>query len=352
MNNNLIRNYNIDELKDIALNLGQEKYRGEQLFRALFAERKDDFDDMRILPLEFREKLKEKYKINSIVDHNTQHSQDGTVKFFFTLTDGNKIETVLIPGDRKKERLTLCISSQIGCTLNCTFCATGKLPFKRNLEAAEIIDQVLFAEKIENVKLTNIVFMGMGEPMYNLNNVIKAIRIISNPKLKIMSQKRITVSTSGVLKKINELADSGLKVKLAISLHATTDNLRKKLIPYAERVSVSHLMDSVEYYYRATKLPVTYEYIFLEGINDMPEDVKRLSKIVKKLPSKVNIIPYNDISFTGAAEVLEFKNPSPERMKEFADALRGEGVKTFIRTSSGFDIDAACGQLAYSERNS
>ncbi|MFC2130351.1 23S rRNA (adenine(2503)-C(2))-methyltransferase RlmN [Bacteroidota bacterium] len=347
---NIIKNFSIEELKQISEKFGQAGYRCEQLFHELYVERKNNFADMSILPKKFRENLSNEYQIDSISDYKTQRSVDGTVKFLFTLLDGKQIESVLIPDEKKGKRLTLCVSSQVGCTLNCIFCATGKLGFQRNLETAEIIDQVLFAEKIEKVKITNIVFMGMGEPLYNLKNVIKAIEILTNPKAEIMGQKRITVSTAVVLKKINELADSGLKVKLAISLHATTDMLRQKLIPYAERVSLTQIGDAVEYYYRKTKQDITYEYIFLAGLNNSTDDVKRLSRITKRVPSKVNIIPYHDISFTGAEEVLNFRTPVKEEIEDFANKLRASGVRVSVRSSSGFDIDGACGQLAYSER--
>ncbi len=347
----LIKNLDINELLTYTLEDTQPKFRADQLFKELYISRVDDFADMTTIPKAYRDVLKKNFLINAITDYRKQNSSDGTVKFLFTLSDGEKIETVLIPDENREDRFTLCVSSQVGCTLNCAFCATGKLDFKRSLETSEIIDQIIFVEKITGIKITNIVFMGMGEPMYNLKNVIKAIKIITHPSVRFLSQKKITVSTVGVIKKIEELAESGLKVKLAVSLHATTDIIRQQLIPYAEKVSLRAIGDSIENYYRKTQLPITYEYIFLTGINNTDDDVKRLAKITKRVQSKVNIIPYHDISFTGN-EKIEFREAGKDEINNFAKKLREEGVNVFIRSSSGKDIDAACGQLAYSQRNS
>jgi len=345
-----IKNFSLSELKDLLKSAGFDSFRAEQIFNYIYVNKKESFDEMAILPAKLRQFLSETFNINSITDYKFSLSKDGTKKFLFSLTDNNKIESVLIPDEKDTGRLTLCVSSQVGCTLNCTFCATGKLPFMRSLESAEIIDQFMSAEKISGQKITNIVFMGMGEPLYNLKNVIVAIKILSDPKVTLISQRRITVSTVGVIKKIQELAEEGLKVKLAISLHATTDKTRNMLIPYSEKVNMSQLGDAIEYFYRKTKQNITYEYIYLEGINNSDEDVKRLAKITKRVPSKVNIIPYHDISFTGAEAVQEFKVPTRASIDKFSAQLRNLGVNVFCRTSSGFDIDAACGQLAYSER--
>lgn len=346
----LIKNFTIDELKDLVHSTGFEKYRAEQIYHSIYKQRIDNFNLISNTPIEVRKYLSSNYILDSLRLKKVSLSRDGTKKYLFELVDGNKIETVLIPDTRKKLRLSLCVSSQVGCTLNCTFCATGKLPFKRNLWVAEIIDQVLMVEKIEKIKITNIVFMGMGEPLYNYDNVIKAIKILSNEKYLIVPQKKITISTVGVKDKIEELANSGLKVKLAISLHATTDSIRHKLIPYSKRMTISELMNSIEYYYRKTKRQITYEYIFLEGINNSIKDITRLAKICKRVPSKVNIIPYHDISFTNDKVVEQFKPANKESIDKFYHKLKQTNTNVFVRTSSGFDIDAACGQLAYSER--
>lgn len=347
----LIKNLSIVELQDFFFEYSQPKYRAEQVYKELYLNRVSDFSDMTTIPKDFREILESKFYVNSITEYQTQKSADGTIKFLFQLRDGQKIESVLIPDDRKKQRYTLCVSSQVGCTLNCTFCATGKLGFKRNLESAEIVDQMLFTEKIAGLKLSNIVFMGMGEPTYNLANVINAIKIITNSKVQLLSPKRITISSVGVIKKIKELADSGLKVKLAISLHATSDLIRQQLMPYAERVTLRAIGDAIEYYYRKTKLDITYEYILLPHINDTNDDVKRLSRFTKRVPSKVNIIPYHSIAFIAGTN-LNYREPNKAEISSFYERLKEEGVNVFLRTSSGKDIDAACGQLAYSQRNS
>ncbi|MFH1051352.1 MAG: 23S rRNA (adenine(2503)-C(2))-methyltransferase RlmN [bacterium] len=347
----LIKNLCLEDLLTYTLEDSQPKYRAEQLFKELYVNKVNDFSEMTTIPKTYREILNKDFAVNAITGYQTQKSTDGTVKFLFTLSDGEKIETVLIPDEKRPERFTLCVSSQVGCTLNCTFCATGKIGFKRNLEISEIIDQIIFAEKIENVKISNIVFMGMGEPMYNLKNVINAIKIITHPSVRFLSQKKITVSTVGIIKKIEELAESGLKVKLAVSLHATTDIIRQQLIPYAEKVSLRAIGDAIENFYRKTQMPITFEYIFLTGVNNSDDDAKRLSKITKRVLSKVNLIPYHDISFSGN-EKIEFKEATKDEINIFADKLRAFGVNVFIRSSSGKDIDAACGQLAYSKRYS
>ncbi len=345
----LIKNYTLDELKELINSAGYEKYRAEQIYNLIFNQRKADFNVFHNIPYKLRNFLSENFIVDTLHLKKTSISSDGTKKYLFQLLDGNKIESVLI-SDNKSKRLTLCVSSQVGCTLNCTFCATGKLPFKRNLFVSEIIDQVLLVEKLNEVKITNIVFMGMGEPLYNYENVTKAIKILSNEKYQIIPPKRITISTVGVKDKIEGLAKSELKVKLAISLHATTDKIRHKLIPYSKKMTISELMDSIEFYYRKTKRNVTYEYIFLEGINNTFEDAKRLSKICKRIPSKVNIIPYHDISFTNDEITKQFKTASQDEIEKFYGLLKAMNTNVFIRSSSGFDIDAACGQLAYSER--
>jgi len=347
----LIKNLSFEELQNFVLDNSQPKFRAEQIFKELYLNRADDFNSITTIPKFFRDELNSEFEINSFTDYKTQNSKDGTIKFLFQLRDGQRIESVLIPDDRKKQRYTLCVSSQVGCTLNCTFCATGKLGFKRNLETSEIIDQMLFAEKITSVKLSNLVFMGMGEPTYNLANVIKAIKIITNTKVQLLSPKRITISTVGVIKKIRELADSGLKVKLAISLHATSDIIRQQLMPYTERVTLRAIGDAIEYYYRKTKLDITFEYILLPGINDTDSDVNRLARFTKRVPSKVNIIPYHSIDFVEGITVT-YREPTKVEINTFYEKLKNESVNVFLRTSSGKDIDAACGQLAYSQRNS
>jgi 23S rRNA (adenine2503-C2)-methyltransferase len=353
----LIKNLTLPELKAFLESKGIEKFRAEQAFDYIYKQRCETFDDMTNIPSIVRSLLSENFFIDSIVNQFLSVSSDGTKKFLFELRDGNSIESVLIPNDKdadesdKKKRNTLCVSSQIGCSVDCAFCATGKLKLKRSLDAAEIVDQAIFAERISGEKATNIVFMGMGEPLLNYDNTVKAVRILSDGKYGLLSRKRITVSTSGIVPQIYKLADEVIKVKLAISLHATTNGLRNKLVPISRKFDLKQLGDAIEYYYRKTKIPLTYEYIPFDGLNDTEQDVKRLVKFIGRVPSKINIIPYHDIGFTNPVGFAgELKASSPDNFIRFAEALRSEGVNVFVRSSSGLDIDAACGQLAYSKR--
>jgi len=237
-----------------------------------------------------------------------------------------------------------------GCPLACAFCATGTLGFKRNLSSGEIVEQILLVEKELGYKITNIVFMGMGEPLMNYGNVVRAIDILTEERNKLLRRKKITLSTAGIPGKIIRLADEEKPVKLALSLHATTNGLRSKIMPLAEKNDLTTLMDSIEYYYRKTKLDITYEYILFDGLNDSDEDINRLAKIARRVPSRVNIIPFNDISFTAPVGIAAELHPAPrEKMEYFASRLRQQGIPVILRDTFGGDIEAACGQLALSE---
>lgn len=349
-----IKNFSNEDLIKYFKSLGYEKYRAEQLLNEIYIKRTESFDEMTLLPKDLRQILKDNFILNSINILKTSKSVDGSVKFLFRLSDGKSIEAVYMPWFDEDlsstERISLCISSMAGCPVECAFCATGTLGKQRNLETAEIIEQLLFSEKELKGKITNIVFMGMGEPLLNYNNVIDSIKIFSYPKNKLLSRRKITLSTVGIAAKIKHLADTDYPVKLALSLHATTNGLREKLIPLMGEVSIQKILDSVEYYYRKTKLPVTYEYIMFDGLNDTTEDAKRLAKIVKRVPSKVNIIPYNDISFTNPVGFSASLKPTPiKRINEFASEIVKFGGKVTVRDTFGSDIEAACGQLALSE---
>jgi 23S rRNA (adenine2503-C2)-methyltransferase len=351
-----IKELSLDEIEHYVLDAGEAKYRAEQIFRQIYEQRKETFADLSIIPASLRQKLNGDFSFSSIKSYETQQSVDGTIKFLFDLENGNSVESVLIPlfdeNEDDLKRLTLCVSSQVGCALDCAFCATGKLKFTRNLSAAEIVEQILFVEKHISTKITNVVFMGMGEPLHNFENVVKAVEILTHPKSAVISRKRITISTSGIVPKIRLLAELKRSIKLAISLHATTDKLRNQLMPVNNKWNISELRESIEYYYRLTKIPITYEYILFEGMNDSMEDVKRLARYVRSVPSKVNIIPFHDISFTLPQGFAANLVPADiGRIEKFVGQLRNEGVNAFVRTSSGFDIDAACGQLAFSKRN-
>jgi len=351
-----IKDFGLEDLQSLMESFGEPKYRAEQIFRELYDNRKSSFNDFTTLPLNLRDKLSKNYVINTALDSKSQLSIDGTIKYLFKLVNGDSIESVLIPSydsnDDDLRRLTLCVSSQVGCALNCAFCATGKLKLTRNLTPGEIVDQVLNVETMSGERITNIVFMGMGEPLHNLNNVIKAIEILTNPMATVINRKRITVSTSGLVSKIDELAKIEKPVKLAVSLHSTTNGLRDKLMPINKKWPIESLRNALENYYRRTRLPITFEYILFEGLNDSNDDVKRLARFVRSIPSKVNIIPFHDISFIPSEGISqELKPASMEKIDSFVDNLKKNKVNAFVRTSSGFDIDAACGQLAFSERN-
>lgn len=351
----LLKNISQAKLQEQFIALGLPKYRAEQVFRAIYSDRVKSFDEITTLPKDLRLLLNENYEFEAFASNKFQTSVDGTVKFLFRLRDGEAVETVIIPETNpdsiEKMRNTICVSSQVGCALNCSFCATGKIKFKRNLSAGEIVDQFLQAEQITGKKITNIVFMGMGEPMQNLKNVISAIDILTAQPLPLVSERRITISTSGIVPRMLELADMNRSIKLALSLHATTDELRKNLMPIAEKWFLKDIIDAMENYYRKTGVPLTYEYIMFDGLNDTEADAKRLIKIARRAPSRINIIPYHDISFTKPEGfAAELKPANLEKINDFIKLLRNFEVNAFLRTSSGFDIDAACGQLALSDR--
>jgi len=351
-----IKSLTFDDIENIIASLNTDKYRANQIWNELYLSKCDSFENMKTLPIKIREKLAESYTFDVFTKYKKQISIDGSVKFLFTLNDGKMIEAVYMPwidGDEDiPTRTTLCISSQVGCAVDCQFCATGKLGFSRNLTAAEIVEQVMFVEKDLGVKITNIVFMGMGEPLLNYNNVMKAISIFTNPLAQFMSRKKITISTSGIVPKIMKMAEEKVLVKLAISLHATTNGVREKIVPWNKRGNISSIMDAVENYYKASKLRITYEYIPFEGLNDTDSDAKRLAKILKRVPSRLNIIPFNDISFTNPTGYAAELKPTPkDKILDFAERIRYYGGVVIVRDTFGQDIDAACGQLALSERN-
>lgn len=351
-----IKDYSISVLQDFLRLNNFEKFRASQIFTHIYKNRLESFSDFFLLPSELRNFLEQNFYIKSMFAENIQNSNDGTTKFLFRLVDNSAIESVLIPSettdeDPKLKRLTLCVSSQVGCALNCSFCATGKLGFTRNLNPSEIVDQVLLAESLSGKRISNIVFMGMGEPLHNLENVQKAIDILSNSVANVINRKKITISTAGIVPKIFELSEIPKPVKLAISLHSTTNGIRQKIMPLAKKWDVKSLRQSIEHYYRKTGIPITYEYILFDELNNSFEDAKRLAKFARTVPSKVNIIPFHDISFVNPSGFArELKPASKEQILQFVHHLKSFGVNVYVRTSSGVDIDAACGQLAYSKR--
>ncbi|MCZ7558612.1 MAG: 23S rRNA (adenine(2503)-C(2))-methyltransferase RlmN [Bacteroidia bacterium] len=353
MNNNIF-GYTLAELEEASTQAGLPRYRAEQLFYWLYNRRVDDFSEFHNVPRLIRESLSEKYIIRKPLVRKEQTSADGTQKFLFGLEDGRAVETVLIPAESddrdQPRRLTICVSTQVGCPLDCRFCATASMKLKRNLTTGEIVGQYMAVQKRTDARITNLVFMGMGEPMLNMDNVMRAVGIITHEKTGGIAASRITLSTAGMVEGIRRMADEGWKIKLALSLHATTDDLRLQLMPINKKYPLAVVMDAIEYYYRKTRMRVTYEYILFNGLNDGVEDARRLVKIARRVPPKVNIIPFHpaDVSSdTDAATTLE---ATPRwRIEEFADALRASNITVMLRSSSGLDIDAACGQLALRE---
>lgn len=344
----------LPDLETMFLSIGEKKYRAKQVYEALYGQRVDDAQDMTILPQALRDKLSSELRSRSVTLDTMQESDDGTKKFLFDLVDGRAVESVLIPSELVEEdghprRRTLCISTQVGCNLGCKFCATASLKLTRNLSPGEIVDQFLQAERYSPKKITNIVFMGMGEPMNNYDNVMKAVEIFNDQRNDMVAPRRTTLSTAGVVPGIIRMADEERIIKLAVSLHATTQGVREQLMPIARKFRLTELMDAIEYYYRKTRKSVTYEYILFDGVNDTEEDVKRLARIARRIPSKVNVIPFHEIDFTNPTGFAATLRPtSPRRFQWFIDGLRQEGARVLIRSSSGLDIDAACGQLAFS----
>lgn len=340
-----IRSLSKDDLKAGITALGEPAFRAKQLTEWLWQKAATSFDDMSNLPKALREKLNDQYTINAVRVHQSQFSADKTIKNTFKLFDDHIIEGVLIP---TPERMTACVSSQVGCSLTCKFCATGYMERKRNLNPDEIFDQVVLISKqaLENfnLPLSNIVYMGMGEPLLNYANVLKSIERITAEDGLNMAAKRITVSTAGIAKMIKKLGDDQVRFNLALSLHAANDAKRNEIMPINEQNSLKALAEALKYYYARTRNPVTYEYIVFNGFNDSLADAAELAKFCKHIPCKVNIIEYNPISFA------DFKNADEDKLEAFADYLRKHDVNTHIRRSRGKDIDAACGQLAIKEK--
>lgn len=352
-----LKGLTVSELAEFACSVGEQKYRGKQLFDWLYTKEASSFAEMSSLSKPFREKLSSAARIDSLKLVAAQSSvHDGTAKFLFELHDGKRIESVLIPPrtafrsrdagrEDEQQRLTLCVSTQVGCPLDCKFCATATMGFLRNLTCGEIVDQVLQAKKISGKKITNIVYMGMGEPLLNYDNVMKSIEIISTGMG--IAAKRITISTAGWAPKIIQMADEGRKMKLAVSLHTLDEGVRTRLMPVNMKFDLKELLDAVRYYYRKVKQRVTFEYILFDGLNDREEDLARLIKLSKSVPCKVNIIPFHDITFAQTGGVTGQLRPTgAQRRDEFVKHLREAHTTAFLRSSAGEDIDAACGQLA------
>ena len=347
-----LKSLTTDELKEFTDELGLMGYRADQLYQWLYQKGASSFDEMTNLSKDLRAKLENIAQVRRISIHSQLESKDGTIKFLFQL-DGPeeyKVEAVLIPDfypDGAANRLTVCVSSQVGCMFGCSFCATGKMGFFRNLTHGEIVDQVQIineiSEKNFGKKITNIVYMGMGEPMHNFKAVVESARIISNPLGMDLSPKRITISTVGLTKQIKQLADLDLGVNLAISLHAADDEKRDEIMPINSSLNLEKLQEAVRYFYNETGLSLTYEYLLFDHFNDDVVDAKKLASIVRWVPSKVNIIMYNNV------DGVELHRVNEQRLDRFMKQLVSQRVTATVRRSRGDDIDAGCGQLAIRE---
>jgi 23S rRNA (adenine2503-C2)-methyltransferase len=337
------------DLEAFAESLGQPSYRGRQLYNWMYAKGSTDFAEMSSLPKSFRRELQDVATIESFAVRQQQQSDDGTVKALFRLPSGQEAETVLIPDfDERGEprRLTVCVSSQVGCAMGCSFCATGKMGFRENLTAGAIYDQVWHMNEVAQVHfgqpVSNVVFMGMGEPLLNYDNVLKSIALMTDEDTLNLSIHKITVSTVGLARRIRDLADDRVRFHLAVSLHAPDNATRSEIMPIneAEKTSLPALEDAIKYYHAETGRAITYEYCLFRDVNDRVADAKRLAAITRWVPSKVNIIMYNPV------EGLNFQRTPDDQLDRFIQALVEEGVTVTVRRSRGQDIDAACGQLA------
>lgn len=336
-----IRKLSLEELEEFFLSVGDKKFRAKQVYEWLWNKSLKNFDEMTNISLATREMLKKHFEINHILVDLMQHSQDGTIKNAVKLYDNKIVESVLIPTSK---RITACVSSQVGCSLDCNFCATARLKRMRNLNPDEIYDQVVAikdeAETYFQRPLTNIVFMGMGEPLLNYNNVLSAIEKITAPEGLGMAPRRITLSTVGIPKMIRKLADDEVRFNLAISLHSAINETRSRLMPINDSSPLEDLAEALKYWYQKTKRKVTYEYVIWEGINDDERHARALAKFCKIIPSKVNIIQYNPI------DEGEFRQAKQEAVDLYVRILEQNGTVAKVRKSRGQDIDAACGQLA------
>ena len=341
-----IRTLNKSEIEKLLTEMGEQKFRAKQIHEWLWQKGAHYFDEMTNLSKELRQKLEISFALRPIVLDKAQFSNDGTIKSRFRLHDGHLIESVLIPVP-DDNRFTVCVSTQVGCSLTCSFCATGRMDRLRNLEAAEIYDQVVLVNRqcLERFghPLTNIVYMGMGEPLLAYNNVMQSIEHITSEQGLNWSPRRLTVSTAGVAKMIKKMADDGTKVNLALSLHAADDEKRNSIMPINESNSLETIMESLKYFYNTTKNRISYEYIAFQNFNDTLADAANLLKLCKHFPVRVNIIEYNPI------DNAPFEKSSIENLDRFAAYLTRNGVTVTVRRSRGRDIDAACGQLANKE---
>ena len=336
-----IRNLTLEELKQEMLLRKEPGFRAKQVYEWIWKKSVRSFDQMVNIPKETRSWLADNYSLQCVETAEFQISVDRTIKSSFSLHDGNLIEGVLIP---TRERMTACVSSQVGCSLTCSFCATGYMDRKRNLEAFEIYDQVVLirdqAQEKYGIPLTNIVYMGMGEPLLNYSNVLKSVEMITSPDGLGMASRRITVSTAGIAKMIKKLGDDQVKFNLALSLHAANDTKRNQIMPINESNTLEALSEALRYFYDKTENEITLEYIMFNKFNDTVDDARELYEFARKLPCKINIIEYNPIA------QADFVNAEADALAKFVAFLESKKMIVNVRRSRGKDIDAACGQLA------
>jgi 23S rRNA (adenine2503-C2)-methyltransferase len=339
-----IRSLQLNELQENLHAAGEPAYRTGQIADWLYKKRAGSFAEMTDLPRNLRERLEEEFTFDKIDIVRVLGSHDTTRKFLFRLSDGNLIESVLIPASpalygSRSDRRTICLSTQVGCAYGCKFCASGLEGFLRNLRANEIVDQIIAVEREAGEKIDNIVFMGMGEPLANLENVMRAIRIINAPWGLGMGARHITVSTSGLVPQIRKVADEPLQIRLAISLHGATDDVRDQIMPINRRYKIDMLMSACDYYVSRKKQRLTFEYILIAGVNDSDEQARLLARHAGRISAKVNLIPYNTV------EGLPWSRPARDRQEKFLSILRSAEVAATLRREKGHDIEAACGQL-------
>ena len=331
-----IKDYNLDELKIEIENLGEKPFRAEQIFKWVMQEKVKSFDEMTNLSLELREKLKQNYDMCNFEIEKKLESKDGTKKYLFKLNDGNAIESVLMEYHYGK---SVCVSSQVGCKMGCKFCASTGIPFGRNLSSGEIVEQIIAIEQDIGDKISNIVFMGIGEPMDNYDNVINAIAILNNPKGLNIGARHISVSTSGIVPKIYEFADKNIQCTLSISLHSADNDIRSSMMPVNNTYNIQELIKACKYYIEKTNRRVSFEYALAKDNNDNIKDAEKLAKLLKGMLCHVNLIPINSIG-NG-----EYSKSSLENIIKFRDYLNDHGIVATIRRELGSDINAACGQL-------
>jgi 23S rRNA (adenine2503-C2)-methyltransferase len=339
-----IKSLQLNELQENLGAWGEPVYRAGQIADWLYQKRVGAFAEMTDLPRNLRERLEEEFTFDKIDIVRVLGSHDTTRKFLFRLSDGNLIESVLIPASpalygSRSDRRTICLSTQVGCAYGCKFCASGLEGFSRNLRANEIVDQIIAVEREAGEKIDNIVFMGMGEPLANLENVMRAIRIINAPWGLGIGARHITVSTSGLVPQIRKVADEPLQIRLAISLHGATDDVRDQIMPINRRYQIDMLMSACDYYVSRKKQRLTFEYILIAGVNDSDEQARLLAGLARRIAAKVNLIPYNTV------EGLPWSRPARDRQESFLSILRAAGVAATLRREKGHDIEAACGQL-------